>query len=60
MSGMGTNYSDAGASELFKEEMSSDETYVKVNCVHRLKTICTVIGSENVKQQLLPYLNSMM
>lgn len=54
---MGNPYIDTSALDLFKEEMSSDETYIKVNSIHRLKTICTVLGSESVKQQLLPYLS---
>ena len=55
---MGNNNLDLGALDLLKEEMSSDETFVKVNCIHRLKTISTVLGSELVKQQLIPYLSS--
>jgi serine/threonine-protein phosphatase 2A regulatory subunit A len=36
--------------------MNSDETYIKVNCIHRLKIICTVIGPDAIKSHLLPYL----
>lgn len=55
---MGTPYLDPSALDLLKEEIGSDETYVKVNSVHRLKTIATILGSEGVKQQLMPYLAS--
>ena len=55
---MGNPYSDISALDLLKEEMTSDETYIKVNSIHRLKIICTVLGSDSVRQQLLPYLSS--
>ena len=42
-----------------KEEMNSDETYIKVNCIHRLKVVCTVLGADAVRQHLVPYLNCM-
>jgi hypothetical protein len=55
---MGSAYLELSALDLLKEEMLSDETYVKVNSIHRLKTIATVLGPEAVKQQLMPYLSS--
>ena len=44
---MGNPYSDISALDLLKEEMTSDETYIKVNSIHRLKIICTVLGSDS-------------
>ena len=43
--------------ELFKEEMENDDISIRVNCVHRLKIIVTLIGGDNFKQQMLPYID---
>ncbi len=43
--------------ELLKEEMENDEIAVRVNAIHRLKIICTLIGPEGIKNQLLPYID---
>ncbi|OMJ69527.1 hypothetical protein SteCoe_32720 [Stentor coeruleus] len=51
---------EPSALDLFKEEMSSDETYIKVNCIHRLRTIATVMGPDAVRTQLLPFLSSLL
>ena len=32
--------------ELLKEEMESDEIYLRVNAIHRVKIVAEVIGSE--------------
>lgn len=44
--------------ELFKEELENDDIAIRVNAVHRLKIILTIIGGETFKNQLLPYLES--
>ncbi|OMJ90390.1 hypothetical protein SteCoe_7309 [Stentor coeruleus] len=51
---------DSSALDLLKEEMNNEETYIKVNSIHRLKTIATVIGPDAVKQQLMPYLTTLI
>ena len=56
---MGNYYLEPSALDLLKEEMNSDETYIKVNCIHRMKVICTVLGNETVRMQLLPNLSCM-
>ena len=43
-----------------QEELSSDELHVKVNAIHRLKIVATILGSERVETQLLPYLSSLI
>ena len=35
--------------ELLKEEMENDETYVRVNAIHRIKVISTILGTEGIK-----------
>ena len=44
--------------DLLKEEMENDEIYLRVNAIHRLKTVATLISSEMIKNQLLPYIDS--
>lgn len=41
--------------DLFKEEMEHDDIAIRVNAIHRLKTIVTLIGGEQFKH-LLPYI----
>jgi len=43
---------------LLKEEMDNDEVAIRVNAIHRLKTIVTVVGVDSFKTQILPYLES--
>jgi serine/threonine-protein phosphatase 2A regulatory subunit A len=42
--------------EFLKEELESEETYIKVNAMHRLKVICTLIGQQRIEDELIPYL----
>ena len=44
--------------DLLKEELSCEDTYVKVNAVHRLPIVAALLGPEAVTRQLLPYLSS--
>ena len=44
--------------DFLKEEMENDEISLRVNAIHRLKTIVTLIGGEQFKSQLLSYLES--
>jgi hypothetical protein len=44
--------------DLFKEEIDNDEIYVRVNAIHRLKTIAVLIGTEGIKSNLLPLIDS--
>ena len=46
------------ALSLLKEEMSTDEIHLKVNAIHRLKTVIMSIGPQESTAQLIPYLNS--
>jgi len=42
--------------ELLKEEMNSDESYIRINAIYRVKLISQIIGVERTKTELLPYL----
>ncbi len=49
---------DINPIELLKEEMDTDEIHLKVNVIHRLKTIILSIGPEETIKKLIPYLES--
>jgi len=42
---------------LLKQEMTNEEIHVKVNAIHRLKTVILSIGQEDTVSQLIPYLD---
>lgn len=44
--------------DVLKEEMENDELHHKVNAIHRLKIVATILGPEGTKNILLPYLDS--
>jgi len=48
---------DGNPMDLLKEEMENDEIAVRVNAIHRIKIICTLIGQDGIKNQLLPYID---
>lgn len=37
---------DLNPFDLLREEMESDETHLRVNAIHRLKIVATIMGSE--------------
>ena len=41
---------------LLKEEMQTEEIHLKVNAIHRLKTVILSIGINDTNTQLIPYL----
>ena len=53
-----TMVENVSALGLLKEEMQSDEIHLKVNAIHRLKTVILSIGPNETKEQLIPYLQS--
>ena len=44
--------------DLLREELQSEETFLRINAIHRVPVVATLLGSEAVKNQLLPFLNS--
>lgn len=44
--------------DLLREEMDNDEIALRVNAIHRIKIICTLLGPDGIKSQLLPFLES--
>ena len=47
---------DVNALDLFKEEMETEEIHLKVNVIHRMKTVILAIGVEETNKKLIPYL----
>jgi hypothetical protein len=41
---------------LLKQEMTNEEIHVKVNAIHRLKTVILSIGENETISQLIPYI----
>ena len=42
---------------LLKEEMTSEEIHLKVNAIHRLKTVILSIGIQETNTSLISYLD---
>lgn len=49
---------DISALDLLKEEMETEEIHLKVNVIHRLKTVILAIGVEDTIKKLIPCLES--
>lgn len=41
---------------LLKQEMSNEEIHIKVNAIHRLKTVILSIGPDDTIHTLCPYI----
>ena len=46
------------ALDLLKEELTTEEIHLKVNAIHRMKTVILSIGSGETTRSLLPFLES--
>ncbi|CAD8096364.1 unnamed protein product [Paramecium sonneborni] len=46
--------------DVFKEEMENEEVYLKVNAMHRVRVIATLLGIDKIKSVLLPYFETLM
>ena len=47
---------EANALDLLKEEMETEEVHLKVNVIHRLKTVILAMGPEETYKKVIPYL----
>ena len=43
--------------EFFKEELESDEMAVKVNTIHKISIIATLMTPDAIKNTMLPFLD---
>ena len=48
------------ALSLLKQEMSCEEVHIKVNAIHRLKTVILSLGSDDTMNKLVPYLKELI
>jgi serine/threonine-protein phosphatase 2A regulatory subunit A len=51
---------DFNALELLQEEMRTDEVHLKVNAIHRLKTVILSIGVEESSKKMTEYLEGLI
>lgn len=49
---------DLNPLELFKEEMENDDIAYKVNNIHKVPIILSLMSTDAIKNILLPYLES--
>jgi serine/threonine-protein phosphatase 2A regulatory subunit A len=49
---------DINAIDLLREEMQTDEIHLRVNAIHRMKTVILSIGVQHTVNDLIPYLES--
>ena len=49
---------NANALEIFKEEMENDDVSVRVNTVHKLPIVATLMTHDGIKNQLIPFVDS--
>lgn len=54
-----TKMEDINALDLLKEEMETEEVHLKVNAIHRLKTVILSMGVDDTIKKIYPYLESM-
>jgi serine/threonine-protein phosphatase 2A regulatory subunit A len=45
---------------LLKQEMANEEIHIKVNAIHRTKTVIMSIGEQETKDQLIPYFEELI
>jgi len=51
---------EINAFELLKEELTTDEIHLRVNAIHRLKTVILSIGQAATVSDLIPYLEKLL
>ena len=47
---------EESALKLLKEEMACEEINIKVNAIHRLRTVIISLGPDETQSKLIPYL----
>jgi len=47
---------DINALDLLKEELEIEEIHLKVNAIHRLKTVILCLGVDDTLKKLIPFL----
>ena len=44
--------------DVLKEELDTDDVAQKINAVHRIRIVGTIMGPEGIRSVLLPYIDS--
>lgn len=44
--------------DVLKEELDTDEVTAKINAMHKLRIVATLMGPDGIRNILLPYLDS--
>ena len=47
---------DINPLDLLKEEMETEEIHLRVNAIHRMKTVILAMGVDETTKKLIPYL----
>ncbi len=47
------------AFDLFKEELDTDDLSARVNTIHKLSIVATLMPLETIKSTLIPYLDAL-
>ena len=50
---------NANAFDILKEEMDSDDNGIKVNTIHKIPIVVTLMAPDAIKNQLIPYLEAL-
>ena len=45
--------------ELFKEELDNDDPASRINTIHKVSIVATLMTPENIKSILLPYMDQL-
>jgi hypothetical protein len=48
---------DENGISLLRQELTNEEIHIKVNAIHRLKTVILSLGQEETVSQLIPFLD---
>ena len=51
---------DQNGMDLLKEEMTSDQLSVRINAIHRIPIIATLLTKDEITKGLLPYLETLL
>lgn len=46
--------------DVLREEMENEEVSFRVNAVHRIRVVTTLLAADKIKSQLLPYIDCML
>jgi serine/threonine-protein phosphatase 2A regulatory subunit A len=45
------------ALDVLKEEMENEELFYRVNAIHRIRVVATLLPNDKIKSQLIPFID---